>query len=389
MVRSTRAGRYVHQSTGYTAFVPGTLPPEPPIKLGGELVALLSRADLAVGRLDGVSRLVPDPAVFVSMYVRREAVSSSRIEGTVSTLGDVLVHELDPHQRGLPRDVGEVTDYVRALHFGIERMETLPLSLRFIREVHAELMQSPDARTKKPGEFRTSQNWIGPPGALLADAAYVPPTPADMWVALDNLERFLHEPGGLPSLVHAAVMHSQFEMIHPFLDGNGRVGRLLITFLLRDRGVLHQPLLYLSEYLNDHRSEYYARLTAVHDDGDWEGWVTFFLRGVAQTAEAATRTIHATLDLLTDHRARVQAQTTSINPGRMLDLLTRQPIVDANLVMRELEITSPTANALLRQFMALGLLEEITGQQRDRKFRYAPYLDLFEQRASVSRCGNG
>lgn len=380
MPHSTRAGRYIHQSSGYAAFFPAPLPPDPPIALSDELVTLLSRADLAVGRLDGASRFVPNPDMFVAMYVRREAVRSSQIEGTVSTLDDVLIHELDPQQRGLPRDVQEVTDYIRALHYGIERMETLPLSLRFIREVHEVLMQSPDAITKKLGEFRTLQNWIGVPGALLAEAACVPPTPTDMRVALDNLERFLHDPGGLPALVHAAVMHSQFEMIHPFLDGNGRVGRLLITFLLRDRGVLHQPLLYLSEYLNDHRSEYYARLTAVHDDGDWEGWVTFFLRGVAQTAETATSTILTALELLATHRALVQAGTTSNNPGRLLDLLTCHPIIDASTVIRELEITSPTANSLLRQFAAAGLLEEITGQQRARKYRYAPYLDLFERR---------
>lgn len=379
MIVSTRAGRYISQPTGYRSFVPAPLPPEPPLQLDNELVTLLSQADQAIGRLDGISRVVPNPDLFVATYVRREAVLSSQIEGTRSTLDDVLLHEIDTTQRGLPDDIVEVTNYVRALRFGLQRLDSLPLSLRLIREIHAELMQGVRGQEKTPGEFRRSQNWIGHPGATLSNAIYVPPAPADMWQALDTFERFLHEPGDLPLLIHAGIAHAHFEMIHPFLDGNGRVGRLLITLLLCSHGVLRLPLLYLSQYLNDNRPEYYDRLTEIHRRGDWEGWVRFFLRGVLQTADDATRISHEILHLHSEHLTLIRSQISSANGPRLLEYLFTQPITDVNQISERLGVTFKTADRLIRQFAAAGLLEEITGGQRSRKFRYSPYLCLFER----------
>jgi Fic family protein len=376
---STRAGRYVSQPTGYRSFVPAALPPDPPLQLDAELVNLLAQAVLAIGRLDGISHAVRNPDLFVASYIRQEAVLSSRIEGTRSTLDDVLLHEIGTTKHELPDDIIEVTNYVRAMRYGIRRLDTLPLSLRLIRELHAELMKDVRGQEKTPGEFRTSQNWIGRPGAALNEAIYVPPAPADMRHALDAFERFLHDPGDVPLLIHAGIAHAQFEMIHPFLDGNGRVGRLLITLLLCTNGVLQLPLLYLSQFLNDNRSEYYERLTAIHRRGDWEGWVRFFLTGVLQTADEATRITRDVLRLHTEHLELIRSRTSSANAPVLLEHLFTQPMVDANRVRDQLGVTFQTADTLLRQFASFGLLEEITGAQRSRKYRYSPYLRLFER----------
>lgn len=294
---SKRGGQHVKQPEGYRAFIPVMLPPVPPIRMDDELVSLLSRADQAIGRLDGVAQTLPNPDLFVAMYVRREAVDSSQIEGTQSSLQDVLAFELDPAIKDIPDDVEEVVNYVRAMNFGLDRLDTLSLSLRLIREIHAELLHSVRGADKSPGEFRASQNWIGPSNAPLSKATFVPPPVPDMHRALDNFERFLHRDNDMPALVHCGIAHVQFETIHPFLDGNGRVGRLLIAFLLVHRGVLHRPLLYLSAYLKHRRTEYYDRLMAVRTRGDWEGWLRFFLLGIAMTAEEATTTARAIVQL--------------------------------------------------------------------------------------------
>ena len=378
---STRAGRYVKQRTGYAAFIPAPLPPEPPIALEG-LQALLSRADQAVGRLDGVIQTVPNPDFFVYMYIRREAVLSSQIEGTQSTLEDLLAVELEPRPawRRLPEDVDEVVRYVQAMNYGLNRLSDLPLSLRLIREIHRELLSGGRGSHRLPGEFRTTQNWIGPEKATLAEATFVPPPEHEMNEALHNFERFLHE-DELPALVHAGLAHAQFETIHPFLDGNGRVGRLLITFLLVFGGVLHRPLLYLSVYLKRNRAEYYDRLMAIRNSGDWESWLRFFLTGVAQTAEEATATARAILDLREEHRHRVQERTAGVNGLRLLDLLFERPLVHVNLVKDSLGISFVTANRLVEQLESLGVLDEITGRKRDRIFSYTPYVALFQDEA--------
>jgi Fic family protein len=374
-VRPYRAGRYVRQPTGYAAFIPAGLPPEPPIDLA-RLAPILSAADQGIGRLDGISRTLPNPDLFVAMYVRREAVLSSQIEGTQSSLDDVLAFELDAASTRLPLDVEEVFNHVAAMNYGLERLDTLPLSLRLIREIHERLLAGVRGADKSPGAFRRTQNWIGAPGASLQDASFVPPPPHEMLESLGDLERFLHEPGALPPLVHAGVAHAQFETIHPFLDGNGRVGRLLITFLLVHRGVIGRPLLYLSHYFRRHRIEYYDRLTSVRDNGDWEGWLTFFLQGVVATAGEATRTAVAILGMRQAHRDGVAGL--GVNALRLLDHLYDRPLVNVGSVAASLGVSWPTAGKLITQLEARGLLQEITGQRRNRVFRYGPYLALFQ-----------
>lgn len=370
-----RAGRYVRQPTGYAAFIPAGLPPDPSIDLA-RLASILSAADQGIGRLDGVSRILPNPDLFVAMYVRREAVLSSQIEGTQSSLDDVLAYELDATATHLPLDVEEVFNHVAAMNYGLERLTSLPLSLRLIREVHERLMTGVRGAEKSPGEFRRSQNWIGPSGASLQNASFVPPPPHEMLESLGDLERFLHELGPLPALVHAGVAHAQFETIHPFLDGNGRVGRLLITLLLVNGGIIGRPLLYLSHYLKRHRIEYYDRLTSIRENGDWEGWLTFFLQGVAETANEATNTAAAILEMRQLHREAVAG--VGVNGLRLLDHLYDRPLVNVGSVAATLDVSWPTAGRLIGQLETRGLLREITGQRRNRIFRYGPYLALFQ-----------
>jgi Fic family protein len=373
-----RGGRYVRQPTGYRAFIPDDLPPDPPVDLGGETAVLLARASLAVGRLDGVTQIVPNIDLFIAMYVRREAVDSSKIEGTQSSLQDVLAFELDPATRDLPRDVEEVVNYVRAMNYGLDRLTSFPLSLRLIREIHAELMRGARGSDTSPGEFRRTPNWIGAGNVPLSQATFVPPPVHEMERALDNLEAFLHHDHDLPVLVHCALAHAQFETIHPFLDGNGRVGRLLIAFQLVHRGVLQRPLLYLSTWLKHHRADYYERLMAVRRDGDWEGWLRFFLRGVAETAEEATETARAIVRLREVHHDLLREQGIGANGGRLLDLLFQRPLVNVALVTDQLNVTHATAGKVIDQLVRVGLLEEITGRKRDRVFRYTPYWRLFQ-----------
>jgi Fic family protein len=374
-----RAGRFVQQPSGYRAFIPAPLPPDPPLALGGELLELLSRSDVSLGRLDGIVKVILDPELFVAMYVRREAVLSSQIEGTQSTLDDLLEAELGP--KSLRGDVGDIVNYVAAMNHGLARLDELPLSLRLIREIHAELLKDGRGAHATPGEFRISQNWIGPAGASLAQASFVPPPVPEMKEALSDFERFLHADVGLPLLIRAGLAHAQFETIHPFLDGNGRVGRLLITFLLVRGGALREPLLYLSYYLKLHRAEYYDRLTAVRTDGDWEGWMRFFLRGVATTAEEATRTAERIFELRERHRTLVMGDL-GTNGLKLISALFQQPLINVKRVADVVDVTFPTANRLVARFEELGLLREVTGQRRSRLFRYDPYLQLFDEPAA-------
>ncbi len=377
MATITRAGRFLKQPGGYRAFVPAPLPPDPPVQMTPEFVALLSKADQALGRLDGVSRTLPNPELFVAMYVRREAVLSSQIEGTESTLEDLLDFELGKGRRE-PPDVIEVVNYVNAMTYGLDRLRSLPLSLRLLREIHERLMKGVRGGHRLPGEFRRSQNWIGPANAPLSKATFIPPPVHEMHEALGGLEKFLHDDTH-PTVIHAGLVHSQFETIHPFNDGNGRMGRLLITFLFVQRNVLRRPLLYLSLFLKRHRAEYYDRLMAVREAGDWEGWLRFFLRGTAETAEEATRTAVAIINLREKHRGLIQEKGPSSLGLRLLDLLFQRPLLDVNLVKQDLGITFVTANRLVDQFRAMRLLKETTGQKRNRRFRYGQYLELFEE----------
>ena len=290
-----RAGQFVKQPGNYRAFVPALLPPRPSIDLDDEGRRILSDADRALGRLDGCAHVLPNPDLFVAMYVRQEAVLSSQIEGTQSSLTDVLQVETGIRGRKLPLDVAEVVNYVRAMNHGMARLEDLPLSQRLLREIHGVLLEGVRGEDRTPGEFRRSQNWIGPDGTPLENATFVPPPVREMTAALANLEEFLHDSDDLPVLVHCGVAHAQFETIHPFLDGNGRVGRLLITLLLCERSILHRPLLYLSHYLKKNRAEYYDRLMAIRAKGDWEGWLKFFLLGVYEVSCQAADTARAIL----------------------------------------------------------------------------------------------
>jgi len=373
-----RAGRLVRQESGYAAFVPTPLPPDPPLAFDDALVSRLACAAEAVGRLDGVAQTLPNPDLFVAMYVRREAVLSSQIEGTQSTLNDVLAYELDPGRHDLPDDVGEVVNYVRAMNYGLDRLTELPLSLRLIREIHAELLPTGRGAAKEPGEFRRSQNWIGPEGLSLPDATFIPPPPDEMTQALGDLEAFLHADHRLPPLVECALAHAQFETIHPFLDGNGRVGRLLIAFLLVRRGVLHRPLLCLSNYLKRHRATYYDRLTAIREDGDWEGWLRFFLTGVQETAEEAVDTARAIVDLRERHQTTA-ADVAGVNGVKSLDVLFQRPLVNVNVLADAVEVTFATANRVIDALQGAGMVDEITGGRRNRVFRYTPYLHLFSE----------
>ncbi len=381
-----RTGQYVRQATGYKAFIPSPLPPDPPVQMNAELTHLLSDADRALGRLDGIATILPNPNLFVAMYVRQEAVLSSQIEGTQSTLEDVLQFEIDAKGRELPKDVEEVVNYVRAMNHGLARLKDLPLSLRLIREIHAELLKGVRVAHRTPGEFRRSQNWIGQANCTLETATFVPPPIHEMQPALDNLEKFLHNPASLPVLIHCGLAHAQFETIHPFLDGNGRVGRLLITFLLCQRGVLQRPLLYLSYYLKHHRTEYYDRLMAIRNDGDWEGWLKFFVRGVDEVSREATETARTILNLREEHRRTIATNLGgSANGMQLLDILLEQPIVTIRMVEQALKCVYVTASKLVDQFVGLGLLREITGFQRNRRYRYEPYLALFEPQGRIEK----
>jgi Fic family protein len=382
-----RAGSFFPQigvagGGSYEAFVPRPLPPDPPLQWDMDMIRLLSEADQSLGRLDGVARNLLNPDLFVAMYVRREAVLSSQIEGTQSTIDDVLKFELNEGFAGLPPDVNEVVNYVRAMNYGLERLASLPLSLRLIREIHGELLHGVRGAERSPGEFRTSQNWIGVANSPITRATFVPPPVPEMRGALGDLERFLHDES-LPALVHSALAHAQFETIHPFMDGNGRVGRLLITFLLVHREVLHRPLLYLSVFLKRNRSEYYERLMAIRREGDWEGWVKFFLVGVAESARQASESARAINDLRERERNLLQSVNGGMRALELLDILFQRPLVNVNLIKDVLGVAFLTANRLIERFVAMGILDEVTGAQRNRLFRYSKYLSIFEDQDEV------
>ncbi len=384
---SARAGRYAAQPQGYRAFVPAALPPSPPVRLDGELLALLSQADQALGRLDGSVQTLPDADLFVFMYVRKEAVLSSQIEGTQSSLQDVLAAEARLRSPKQPQDAGEVINYVSAMNYGLERLDSLPLSIRLIREIHERLLHGVRGAGAQPGELRRSQNWIGPSGCGLSEATFVPPPPREAVQALGELEAFLHAPTELPDLIQIGLVHAQFETIHPFLDGNGRVGRLLITFLLCQRGILRTPVLYLSLFFRRWRSEYYERLQAVRDAGDWEGWLSFFLRGVIEVSQEAADVIRRVLALREEHRAAVTDSLgrAAANGLRVLERLYRQPFVTVADVRQTTGTAYSAANRLTARLVEIGVLREVTGHDRNRVFLYERYMRTLEGEGSAER----
>jgi len=373
-----RAGLYVQQPTGYRAFMPRPLPPDPVLDLTGDLQQHLSSADRALGRLGGSVETLPNPNLFVYMYVRKEAVLSSQIEGTQSSLQDLLAAEAHLAE-GVAGDAFEVVNYVRAMNLGMERLRELPISIRLIREIHHELMQGARGQHLTPGQLRQSQNWIGPAGSTLATASFIPPPPHEVPMLLGDVENFLHAADDVPLLVKIGLAHAQFETIHPFLDGNGRVGRLLITFLLCERKALQKPVLYLSHYFKRHRQQYYDRLQAVRDDGDWEGWLSFFLQGVKEVSLDAADTAKKILGLREEHRTQINDRLGRMagNGHRVLERLYEKPIVSVEDVRAITGTTFQAANMIVQRLVGLGVLQEMTGRARNRRFLYAPYVNLF------------
>jgi Fic family protein len=379
----SRLGRSVETTVGgetVRAFVPPPLPPVPPIQIDA-LLGRLSAADRALGRLDGVTTLLPDKALFLYMYVRKEAVLSSQIEGTQSTLSDLLLFETEA-EAGTPiDDVREVSNYVDAMMYGLDRMKDLPISLRLIREMHDRLMRDGRGGTKDPGEFRRSQNWIG--GTRPGNAVYVPPPVSELMPCLDALEKFIHaDTPGLPLLVKAGLMHVQFESIHPFLDGNGRLGRLLITLFLCSQRALHQPLLYLSLYFKQRRADYYRLLQEVRERGTWEAWLEFFLDGVAQTADQAFESAVEITELFKSDRAHIAADGDRAGSVlRLHELLQSHPYLTAATAVKLTGLTMPTVNSALAELQKLSIVTEVTGRKRGRVYCYKPFVDILSDAA--------
>jgi Fic family protein len=382
-VHSNRLGSYVVSSTGgeaVRAFIPPALPPDPPVDLTA-LVESLDRATVALGRLDGITAVLPSPPLFIYMYLRKEALLSSQIEGTQSSLSDLLLFESQEIPRVPIDDVEEVSSYVAALNHGLRRIrdDGFPLSLRLIREIHEVLLRTGRGSGKQPGEFRRTQNWIG--GTRPGHATFVPPPPERLMECLDAFERFLHadHSNGIPLLVKAAMAHVQFETIHPFLDGNGRLGRLLITFLLCAAGALREPILYLSLYFKTHRQRYYELLQSVRETGDWESWIAFFLEGVVETATEGTQSARRLIALFETDRERVAGLgRPAASTLRVHELLQKRPVLSIPSATKELSLSEPTVAKAMAHLVRLRIVREMTGKRRRRVFAYARYLDVLD-----------
>lgn len=381
MATRYQTGKYEPQIGGFRAFVPRSLPPVPTLGIDREMQSLLSAADRALGRLDGSIQTLPNPDLFVLMYVRKEAVLSSQIEGTQASLSDVLEAEAKVLESDHPKDVNEVLNYVSAMRHGLKLLNELPVSTRLIRNIHERLMARVRGGQRNPGEIRNTQNWVGPQGAPIREAIFIPPPPNQLEDCLRDLEAFLNTDDDLPPLVKFGLAHAQFETIHPFLDGNGRMGRLLVTFLLCRDKLLGKPVLYLSHYFKRHRARYYDLLQGTRDNGDWESWLKFFLKGVAEVSVEATETAQAIVALRERHREIVTK-----NFGRaasrglmLLEHLFRSPIVTVKGAEKIICTKFPAANTLIHRFVDSGILQEITGHRRNRLFRYRDYIRLFAE----------
>lgn len=381
MVRET--GQYVKSSAGaesYRAFVPNPLPPDPPLSLDGELLEWLEKANRAIGRLDGVSEVLPNSALFLYQYVRKEALLSSQIEGTQSSFSDLLLFEFN-EVPGVPTDdVEEVSNYVAAMYHGLTRLdEGFPLSLRLLREIHEILLRGGRGATRQPGEFRRIQNWLG--GSRPGNAIFVPPPPDHMMECLDSFERFLHDQTERsPVLIKAGLIHVQFETIHPFLDGNGRLGRLLITLLLVNESVLSKPLLYLSLFIKMQREKYYHLLQNVRLNGDWESWLRFFLQGIYETAQQAVETARALMELFEKDRMRIkELGRISGSCLQLHDRLQNNVVVNIPDSVKELDINRTTIRNCMGKLIELGIVAEVTGKKRNQVFVYQGYADLLSE----------
>jgi len=381
-LKTTRLGRFItttYQGESVRAFVPPPLPPLPPLKLE-PMQRLLEEANQAVGRLDGLSSILPDISLFIYAYVRKEAILSSQIEGTQSSFSDLLLFEMDEVPGVALEDAQETSNYVAALTHGLERLRGgFPISLRLIKEIHSILLQKGRGSEKTPGEFRTSQNWIG--GNRPGNALFVPPPVEHVMESMGQLETFLHdERPDLPILIKAGLMHVQFETIHPFLDGNGRLGRLLITFLLCATGCLKEPLLYLSLYLKAHRSTYYELLTKVRREGDWESWIEFFLTGIRDTSDQAVKTAREILILFEGDRGRVLSLGAASHSAVLVhQLAQQQPVFSLGLAARKTGLRFPAISRAVERLVGMGILKEVTGKQRGRLYSYSAYLKILSE----------
>lgn len=373
-----RSGKYINQLQGelqYKAFVPNFLPFE--IKSDDELQSLLSRADLALGRLDGIAETLPDVDFFILMYIRKEATLSSQVEGTQATFADVLKAEAKVEGLEIHKDADEILNYIKAMNYGLDRLKSFPLSLRLIKEIHKILLEGVRGEGREPGEFRKSQNWVG--GTTIQRASFVPAPPQEIINLLDNFEKFLYDKSPMPILLKTGLLHAQFENIHPFLDGNGRIGRLLITLYLCQQKILDKPLLYLSDFFKEYRQEYYDRLNAFHEKDDIEGWLKFFLEGVARTAEQAVETCKKILKLRREDLNKILSLGRSASKAKLVfDSLFHTPIVIIKDIERITGLKNPNALALIYKLVKLEILKEITGRKRYKVFSYQQYIKLFD-----------
>ena len=367
-------GELVKTVEGVWAFVPDPLPPR--FDIGLATVNKLSSADLALGELKGLGQMLPNAQLLINPFLRREAVLSSRIEGTIASLDQLILFEVEPSRESGNSDVGEVANYVSAMEYGLRRLEELPVSLRLIRELHEKLLTGVRGQDKSPGEFRQTQNAIGQHGRPVAEARYIPPPVTQMTQALSDFELFIHDPSDLPFLVQLALVHYQFEAIHPFLDGNGRIGRLLLSLLLCEKGYLSQPLLYLSGFLEKNRDRYIDSLLRVSQEGDWVGWVDFFLDGVAEQSNDVIQRSGLLLDLRQQYRERAQTARASALPLLLVDGLFRSPAVTISIAEQLLGVTYVSAQRSIERLVGLGILEEITGQQRNRVYLATGILEI-------------
>jgi len=364
LFQSSTSGKLIRTLGGYRAFVPDPLPPK--LDWDNSLVSLVSKADLALGTLSGLGDTLPNPHLLIYPFIRREAVLSSRIEGTQSSLSDLLLFEATRVEK--QRDVREVQNYVQAMEYGLKRLEELPLSLRLIRELHGILLEGVRGGQATPDEFRQSQNWIGAPGSALSDATYVPPPVPEMMESLDQLEKFLYSDAELPRLVELSLIHYQFEAIHPFLDGNGRIGRLLITLFLCQRGILNKPLLYVSAFFEQHRQEYYQRLLAVSQRGKWREWIAFFLEAVIEQSGDTVQRARQLLDLHRDYYQTSLEKHLPPTAGQLVELIFMKPVLNAKAVQESLKISFPAAQKAINALIGQGILTETTGGRRNKAY---------------------
>jgi Fic family protein len=374
-----RSGQYINQLTGYKAFIPTPLPPQPPLELDSALTKKLAQPMLLLARLDGLAYTLPNTDLFITMYVKKEALLSSQIEGTQASLENIFAFESGMAVANI-NDVEEVVNYIKALNYGIRRLKTFPMSLRLIRELHSILLDQTRGKEKSPGEFKRSQSWIGPPHSTLKNAVFIPAPPQEALQAMADLEKYMYTDTLLPELISCALIHYQFETIHPFLDGNGRVGRLLITLYLYWKGIVEKPLLYLSYFFKKNRQEYYDRLTMVRTTGNYEQWVVFFLQGVIETSESAIEDTKKILELHSEHQKLLYtAKLSSPLAVVLLNQLFYTPIISISDVQKKFNITYPTAAYLVQQFTDIGILQEITGLKRAKRFVYSAYMNILSE----------